>query len=464
MPDQGGPFTYPPLPPDADAIRILILSAGDFNDPLECTLTSTAFGEKSAYVALSYTWGFPYPDMSEMHVSPDVAGSTAPLRGISTQNTPYISNTALLRLNNQLFPVGPNLLLALLHLRSPKYTLPLWVDAICINQADTEERNRQVSLMSYIYTRAIKVVAWLGTQRYKNMAGLFRIMSLQWKAGHTRHLGATVAEGGGTRCSPQPTKGTLVRISESTYWTRLWIVQEVCLPRLLLLAYGSDIWTFETFHQFSFQSTVQQSLPQPVLKNIGLMQRLFETRAKRYTDMMTLENLIEGFCSNGCSELKDKVYGLLGCANDIRPSVDRDIGTVKRLQLHDAFSSPQEHPPRSRRTVGSLKIDYSCSFYELWASVIESMISQLASIEDATSALVSCGAQGKTVDDIMREQRRINIVRVAGIVQNALGQNIETETGSFNDDAVGYTDTHPIFNHYDEMMKLTVPRVRRTRP
>ncbi|OWT42633.1 heterokaryon incompatibility protein (HET) domain-containing protein [Pochonia chlamydosporia 170] len=231
MPDQGGPFTYPPLPPDADAIRILILSAGNFNDPLECMLTSTAFGEKPAYVALSYTWGFPYPDMSEMHVSPDVAGSTAPLRGISTQNTPYISNTALLRLNNQLFPVGPNLLLlALLHLRSPKYTLPLWVDAICINQADTEERNRQVSLMSYIYTRAIKVVAWLGTQRYKNMAGLFRIMSLQWKAGHTRHLRATIAEGRETRCSPQPTKATLIRISKSTYWTCLWIVQEVCLP------------------------------------------------------------------------------------------------------------------------------------------------------------------------------------------------------------------------------------------
>lgn len=37
-----------------------------------------------------------------------------------------------------------------------------WIDAICINQADTEEKNHQVALMRYIYEEASQVYAWLG--------------------------------------------------------------------------------------------------------------------------------------------------------------------------------------------------------------------------------------------------------------------------------------------------------------
>ncbi|KAH7396120.1 heterokaryon incompatibility protein-domain-containing protein, partial [Pyrenochaeta sp. MPI-SDFR-AT-0127] len=38
----------------------------------------------------------------------------------------------------------------------------LWVDAICINQTDNDERSKQVAIMGEIYNRAIKVFAWLG--------------------------------------------------------------------------------------------------------------------------------------------------------------------------------------------------------------------------------------------------------------------------------------------------------------
>lgn len=38
----------------------------------------------------------------------------------------------------------------------------LWVDSICINQADIPERNAQVAKMATIYTSAVSVVAWLG--------------------------------------------------------------------------------------------------------------------------------------------------------------------------------------------------------------------------------------------------------------------------------------------------------------
>ena len=37
-----------------------------------------------------------------------------------------------------------------------------WIDALCINQDDVEEKNEQVKLMCKIYSKAKKVYAWLG--------------------------------------------------------------------------------------------------------------------------------------------------------------------------------------------------------------------------------------------------------------------------------------------------------------
>jgi hypothetical protein len=51
---------------------------------------------------------------------------------------------------------------ALRRLRFPNSTRILWIDAICINQDDKEERSYQVPLMGSIYSLARRVVVWLG--------------------------------------------------------------------------------------------------------------------------------------------------------------------------------------------------------------------------------------------------------------------------------------------------------------
>ncbi|KAF2729827.1 HET-domain-containing protein, partial [Polyplosphaeria fusca] len=38
----------------------------------------------------------------------------------------------------------------------------LWVDQVCINQSNTDERNHQVNLMSKIYQLATGTIVWLG--------------------------------------------------------------------------------------------------------------------------------------------------------------------------------------------------------------------------------------------------------------------------------------------------------------
>ncbi|KAM0417359.1 hypothetical protein ACHAPT_012675 [Fusarium lateritium] len=57
--------------------------------------------------------------------------------------------------------IGQNLTSALRHLRYEKTGRTLWVDAVCINQSDLEERAAQVLRMADIYSTSW-VIAWLG--------------------------------------------------------------------------------------------------------------------------------------------------------------------------------------------------------------------------------------------------------------------------------------------------------------
>ncbi len=70
-----------------------------------------------------------------------------------------------LSIDNTLFLIKPNLEAALRMLRKKAVERLLWIDAICINQADLNERNEQVRIMSSIYRRASRVIVWLGLHR-----------------------------------------------------------------------------------------------------------------------------------------------------------------------------------------------------------------------------------------------------------------------------------------------------------
>ncbi|KAF2624931.1 hypothetical protein BU25DRAFT_413107 [Macroventuria anomochaeta] len=41
----------------------------------------------------------------------------------------------------------------------------LWIDALCINRGDTEERGQRAQLMGDILVSAEHVTVWLGTER-----------------------------------------------------------------------------------------------------------------------------------------------------------------------------------------------------------------------------------------------------------------------------------------------------------
>lgn len=51
---------------------------------------------------------------------------------------------------------------SLQQMRLPTDSLKLWADAICINQADAEEKRSQVEIMRDIYVSAHQTWVWLG--------------------------------------------------------------------------------------------------------------------------------------------------------------------------------------------------------------------------------------------------------------------------------------------------------------
>ncbi|KAK5168622.1 uncharacterized protein LTR77_005931 [Saxophila tyrrhenica] len=131
-----------------DEIRVLLLEpSSDRTADIRCDLVVRAVDASSpAYEALSYTWGPPY--LAEEDDGAALTGYTEEVRHISLCGIRQ--------------PVGSNLSDCLKRLRFPRSTRVLWVDALCINQQDDEERSHQVSIMSKVYRNRSRVAIWLG--------------------------------------------------------------------------------------------------------------------------------------------------------------------------------------------------------------------------------------------------------------------------------------------------------------
>lgn len=130
-------------------IRVLELRpADDFGDPLNLSLKHVSLEdhERHRFEAVSYVWGAKRGDQEVL------------CDGGSVRVTSNCES--LLR-----------------HLRLKTQTRHLWVDALCINQSSTSDKNHQVPLMGDIFESAERVIIWLGPER-TSVANFFRRVKL----------------------------------------------------------------------------------------------------------------------------------------------------------------------------------------------------------------------------------------------------------------------------------------------
>jgi len=129
-------YRYSPLSPGRDSIRLLrLLPHEDETADIQCELFEYSLPNSCErthlYDALSYVWG-----------NPD-------------EKLPIFIHT-------NSFDVTVNLRAALSRLRNHSIERILWIDAICIDQANEKEKEHQIQSMAKIYGYANRVVVWLG--------------------------------------------------------------------------------------------------------------------------------------------------------------------------------------------------------------------------------------------------------------------------------------------------------------
>jgi hypothetical protein len=143
--------------------------------------------------------------------------------------------------------------------------------------------------------------------------------------------------------------------------------------------------------------------------------------------MMRFESLVERFAKSECSEFRDRVYGLLGCANDIQPFAGRnDRADTSTVKINSLTSSLQTSS-RSKRGVGSLKVDYKSSFDDIWTDVVNFVYFRANMFEHNAKLQEDIVRMLSVIEDISFPdlERQLSIVRTAGIVQDALDQNVD---------------------------------------
>lgn len=129
---------YKQLPISSKCIRLLRIYAHEESlgneAPLRCQLSVADLesGPEYAALTLSYVWG-PFASPPQ-HV--------------------YCGDVAI--------PITTNCYSVLRHLRSTNGTLNIWIDAVCINQEDVNDKMQRIGIMGDIYSKAQKTYVWLG--------------------------------------------------------------------------------------------------------------------------------------------------------------------------------------------------------------------------------------------------------------------------------------------------------------
>ncbi|KAM6536286.1 hypothetical protein FALCPG4_002295 [Fusarium falciforme] len=237
-PTTAVPNLYHPLDADKQELRLLEICSSEGSDSqIQVKIFPHRFEDvRGQFIPFSYVWGDP------------TNTETIIINGIPRKVTKNLA----------LFLRQVRILLSdiLADISWEKPAL-FWADAICINQNDIEERNRQVQLMGSIYGSAPTVLAWLGQAQDSHLAGNIVGACVAW-------LKAREKKTAGNRDWDPNCDGWMARYPEFwafsgdvektnpywdavmtlltlPYWERTWIFQEMALPANTMLIYGSTL-------------------------------------------------------------------------------------------------------------------------------------------------------------------------------------------------------------------------------
>ncbi len=325
-------------------IRLLNARRDDNKQPAElrCEYLLAPLDELPVtYTAISYVWGDP----------------TA-VSQIICNGDGYLSLTAS----------AADILNAIVEARVPGY---FWIDQLCINQEDKEEKADQVRMMGEIFAFANNVIAWLGAlivdsdMATKFIVTLFNAM----KELSSRNVVITTDSlCKKTGCEhPSPKWLALRNFLKRPWFERLWIVQEIIMAsgEMILLCGNSSI-TWETLAEVVI--TIETNgLSRLVLHTIdeggcntdapgGLLNTACVHAMKNMRNMQQPIDL--QFALIYCLRFKatdprDKLFALLGLATDTDDPV---LHPNYRATVRQVFTASSRYMMTTNRSLRILHI------------------------------------------------------------------------------------------------------------
>ncbi|KAI1049906.1 hypothetical protein LB506_001950 [Fusarium annulatum] len=290
------PYEYKPLP-TASSIRILILHPAT---------------DATASLEVDLVWG--------------IGAHTLPLYCRGEAAYLYISAVVDEMLRN---------------LRKESKERRLWVDAVCLNQKDDQEKSVQVQQMGQIYHMANKVQIWFGPAlpSVPLAFALLRTLIAKYEPtpGEAKYPKAgEILDTTKETCGDHGLESVLDLLNQP-WFTRRWTLQEGFLARHAIVRCGSSKiswhWFTEGLRLIHNEAQVLEGLK----NDSGALYALnvLETLRKPADLLSLIWKLHESRCSNP----SDKIYALLGIAQKLEPfPLHRDV--IDRIRDSPEYQAP----------------------------------------------------------------------------------------------------------------------------
>jgi hypothetical protein len=311
-------YVYDPIA--LDEIRICELGPGDFDNDITITLRIERFdpGRPPVYEALSYAWGSILFTSSVRNM------------GVSNEDCNI--------------PITRNLEIALRHIRHPHETRMLWVDSLCIDQSNNEEKGFQVNKMGDIYHLAERVIVWLGPEEHISSRALdlcedmgsqvdFHASSFNITSSGTAR---NVDLGDMTIRLPYGEEDLtcIYRLLCRPWFERLWVRQEILQANSCAIAMcGFRVVSWPKFRRALACVYLKSRTPFPHAKQL-------ETRLDMVRTLLlgqqgvSLSTLRRDFGMLQCTNPRDRVYAVLAIIRrrcpglDVRPDYQKPVFKV----------------------------------------------------------------------------------------------------------------------------------------
>lgn len=236
------------------------------------------------------------------------------------------------------FKVPGSLTSALKALRSVKRVRRLWIDAICINQKEPDEKNKQVPMMAKIYGGASSVCIWLGEgdSDGRHAVALDFIKDEVLKLQSFDEL-----------CdNPEASHKwkAMLDLMKRPWFSRRWVVQEIALANSATIYCGEKTIPWKDFSDavqlFVEVETATHRLSDVMKKDpnfyhvpgwfeyvsalgasllINATGNLFRRSKDKRQPLLGLESLVSSLSLFEATEPHDTIYSLLAIAKDTSP-------------------------------------------------------------------------------------------------------------------------------------------------